>query len=297
MPTAPEAVVQAPIAAPLNGSLLQTFAPTQEPDDRWEAGVRWLPEPSGTINVWDPCDSGTNEALTSDAQINARDQQSLLYVAHDKASTWAFDEVDVAGRAQRSSGYGLSRAVERELWTGAAATAEGFTNNLFLMGGSPNWATDTAVAHASRRYGYETGLARLQATNARLGNGQGVIHASPHLVSLWSKSGFVTQEGTRLRDVFGNVVVAGGGYGYDKAPSGDVGSTHEYEWAVVTGPLSVHVSPQLLLGEGPAETVDRRTNTVEQYVGHVVNVIFDYTVHYGLRIDLDVSTQVPATFG
>lgn len=293
MPIAPEAVVQAPIPAPLNGSLLQTFAPTVEPDDRWEAGVVWRPEPLGSINAWDPCDAGTSETLTDDAALAAREQASLLYVAHDKCSTWALDEVNVPERASRSLDYGLSRAVEKELWTGAAGTAEGFTDNIYLMGGSPSWAVGTAENDATKRYGYLTALARLQATNARLGSGQGVIHASPYLVSLWHSGGALYVDGSRIRDMFGNTVVAGGGYGYDEAGATDAGSTTDYEWAVVTGPVSLHVSDPLPLGEGPGQVIDRRTNTIQQFIGRVVNVFFDFTVHYGLRVDLDTANQVP----
>lgn len=291
MPVAPEAVVEAPMPGPLNGSLLQTFAPEANPDDRWTGGVLWTPEPNGVVEVTDICDFDTDDPEhTTPAQ---RSQMSMQFVAYEQSSTFDLTALSPDGRARRSLQYGLSRAVARELWTGEAATAAGWTDNLFLMGGSPNWTALTDAADDTEQFGYMTALAVLQRENARLGSGQGVIHASPLMVSLWDSGGALRVDGQRLRDLFGNLIVADGGYGFTAAPEGDDGDELAYEWAAVTGPVQVRLSDEELIGSD-TEAINRRTNTFVQHVSRIANVIFDYTVHVGLRIAVDTANQLPS---
>lgn len=126
--------------------------------------------------------------------------------------------VDLAARRMRNIS---SEQIETALWSGLSL----FPNN-------PSF--DDASSVAGGPTSLIDGLGALQDYIARNHHSRGMIHAAVNTVSWWRSLGLVEVDGSKLRDVYGNLIVPGTGY-----PRPD-GTDH---FAAATGPMSLYLSP------------------------------------------------------
>lgn len=266
------------------GSLLASITP--EGDDRWQAGVTWVAEPDdGQVYSWAPCTQDPDLLPgVPDPGDDVCPDVGLAFpvtlTGIETGGSLANQYLDWQARAERKLLQGTSLAMERELWTGAAASAMGFTDNPYLASAGFNFLALTAAGDDSKRFGLVVGLATLQKEAMAIHGDPVILHASPRLVSMWDGGGHVYQDGTRLRDRFGNLIIAGAGYpgtgpGVDDSPVG-------FEWAYATAGVSAWYSPDPI----SFESLNRRTNRMVAYAQRDALAIFDDVVHVGIRIDL-----------
>lgn len=276
------------------GSLLASVPP--DPDDnRWEEGVVWIQEPDdGSVQAWAPCTQdvsllpGTPD-IGDDVCPDEGIAIPVTLVGIEAGGTISNLSLDWQARAQRKVAAGSGLALERELWAGAAAVAFGYPSNPVIASQDYNFLSLTSLSDDSKRYGVSVGLGTLQKEAMSLHADPVVIHATPRLISMWDAGGHVYADGPRLRDRFGNMIIAGGGYTgcgpralLAGGGPGDVDDTPVgFEWAYATAGVSTW------LGEAFSyEAMDRRTNRIVAYVQRSALAVFDDAVHVGIRIDL-----------
>lgn len=216
---------------------------------RWEAGTTWRPIGYGEVESFTPC-MGNTKGVSD--QIPNVIQFPIILVSDDQCSTWGNSNVppmgyDFTERKRRALANLLrfqSNQLGSELWTGDAATAQGWPN--------------LSLAHTAQQLlppGSSSpltfALGSLQAFLAEtLGDGQtGLIHATRETVTQWWAAGALywnidagpaggrPGEGVMPNvtfDIYGNAVIASGGYdGSD--PDGVI--TDGVPWAYASGPI------------------------------------------------------------
>lgn len=199
-------VEQPALVEPAIGMLLATFDPVPTSDEHWELGYHF-PTWGSCLSAfrWGPCSgnlrehgSGSTTVTTVPIQVYAPFRCSTFGTGGD------LSEYEAA--AKQALTVAGSQQLEAELWDGALAIQNAWPN-LYLAS-----ATSTDVG-GGNTYPARTALALLQkALRACIGEDSGVIHASPALVSLWQQNRGVQDVDGKLRDLFGNYVIAGAGY-------------------------------------------------------------------------------------
>lgn len=198
---------------PAVGTLLNTFEPIPTDDEHWELGYHF-PTWGACLGAfrWGPCSGAVKTPGSGSTTVTT---VPFTVYAPFRCSTFgtggALDEYEAAAKDALRGAGGIQ--VEEELWLGTLAVQNGWSN-LYLMSG----ATEIGGGAV---FPYPAALALLQkALRGCLGDDAGVIHASAALVSMWQMAGAIFEDGGALRDVFGNFVIAGGGYpGYGSALS------------------------------------------------------------------------------
>jgi len=245
--------------------------PSEGGPDRWEQGYEtdFLVCNNDEVAVAPTCDD--TEVFEPRHVIEFVERTPLL--AWEGVVCNTRGRVDVEARARELLTTTQSHQVERELWTGAGATAAAIdeqhlasSDATILAGGSP-----IALVHA---------LAALQGAGAALGQGERLaIHCTPATAALWYAAGAIRHEGAILLDAFDNLVVAGTGYP-GSSPTGVVDASGNTAWAYVT------TVPVVRLGAvQDASFTDRAANRNEAYAWRAFGVTW-HCVHVGVNVDL-----------
>lgn len=254
-------VSQPALDVPAVGTLLNTFEPVATDDGHWELGYHFL--------TWGACLAAFSWGT------NCQDPENLVFktpgtgsttvetvpmqvYAPFRCSTFGFDEDEYKEAARDALRLMGGQQLEAELWGGALALA-GTWPNRYLADISAASPADGVNAGA---YGWPAALAVLQDGLRRCsGEVAGVIHASPKLVGMWTGTEAVFERDGKLRDHFGNFIVAGGGY-TGQLP--DVAATWGVEYAFATDMIDVRVGDVQILGEDVlAEATRRDINEVD----------------------------------
>lgn len=150
--------------------------------------------------------------------------------------------------------------MERELWTGELAQAKSYPNR---------WLADSATADPLTAAGV-TPIQALSCLTAYLagnsGGQQGMIHATPQLVTYWVENGLLEKQGPVLYTIArGDIVVPGSGYD-GSSPDGEP-ATDGHVWAYATDIVEVRegaIDPGGISGSAskPVEWVDPTNNRI-----------------------------------
>lgn len=216
-------------------------------------------------------------------------------------STWGFQENDYEGRALRQLEAGLSKAIEREFWTGEKNPA-----NMNLTFWTPN--DDTHVlnpggAAAPVAVDPATALVLLEAAlGSCYGGTAGMLHATTATAERWSGAYFIDADEefedrmlrTRSRE---DIVIVGAGYP-GTGPFGQPDPADGTQWAFATGPVDVRLGEPMIYPETMAEALDRATNTVTFRGERVAAANWDGCCSFAVLVDLSLTPAVePAPGG
>jgi hypothetical protein len=207
-------------------------------------------------------------------------------------STWGFLENDYEGRALRQLEAGLSKAIEREFWTGEKNPA-----NMNLTFWTPNddahvlnpggAASPTAVDPA-------TALVLLEAALGDCyGGTAGMLHAPTAVAERWAAFYFIDADEefedrmlrTRSRE---DIVVVGAGYP-GTGPFGQPDPAPGTQWAFATGMVDVRLGEPMIYPETFAEALDRATNTVTFRGEQVAAANWDGCCSFAVLVDLSLT--------
>lgn len=238
---------------------------------RWQAGVTWENDLcSSRGGIEDIC-SPANLTVNADA-CDPGDATPYVIWQGVRRSTFNNDQSAVEAATARLDRF-TSFMIEEEFWYGAAATANAWTTP-FLTDGNAVEVMSGAMQPMLK------GLAELQYGLAAKSQG-GMIHMSPRALALFlaNDSGiFKVDTDGKLKDAFGNIIVAGGGYGYGVAginPMSDVAS-----WMFATGTVGVRVSsPEINV------SVDQTNNDRLVIASRFAVAYFNPCVQIGVYID------------
>lgn len=208
-PLAPPEVVDPPLPPddPIPTALFTVAPPTDPAGSRWAVGgVTWDP-PGGcsTATRWAACSGATLPVTGPPAAPTFRPFQAVVGY---QCSTVGFPQDP--GRYARHAEEALTRhvttQVEAELWTGTLALANGWESPYLADGDATLVDTGTLLPYAD-------GVARLVGElRGCLGQHRGVLHMAPHVVVRLIRVGLLRVVEGRIETVFGDAVVAGGGY-------------------------------------------------------------------------------------
>jgi hypothetical protein len=293
-------VVAAPPVLPAAHGLRDSAIVVPEDGSRWELGFEYQAETCWDVSAWDP---SCLPALDNDEAVPKSAAQGFgtivpysPFVLETAVTCWSGEPwEEFEKRALNRLDEGTSFGLEREFWTGALRGA--LSTNPLPVDAEPNFsladldgAVDVSecrsVLNGGTAVTARQGLALLQGALAGCApGGEGFIHASPTLVTLWSE--YLTDEDDRLvTKVKRNIVVAGGGYP-DTGPQ-NVAAAAGTAWAFATGPVLLRLSDGEVLGDGVGENFTRPTNDVEARAERYAAVYTDPCRVFAILIELDL---------
>ncbi len=228
--------------------------------------------PTNTPSLWEPCSSGTYRDKNDDYDADIERFDGLVAYQSIVCSTITQAPEETAMRAQVALNAKLSFAVEQALAKGVTGSTNPYLGDSHLtqLGGA-------AVLP-------QAGLNFLENAIGATGS-QGVIHATPGVVSAWNFVNLVTDNGEgHIETANGTTVVSGGGY-INTDPAGKTGSdpTVGQEWAFATGPLKIYLAESVTLS--PAQYIERDTNTITFRAERYVLPLWDTSLQSGVLID------------
>lgn len=267
-------LIPAPARRPAAISLINAAPTPDDGGERWETGFTFSPDSCGAAGVSDPCNVA---ARNIPARPGNEEGEPFIVWAGDKCSSIGFEAQDYAERARRLLEGCQSSQVALELWGGALAIAAGWPNR-FLADSSADTLTNGQADPVDA-------LACLEQALGRCGCGrQGMIHATPQLVTYWVAARVVSREGGQLTTALGTIVVSDGGYpGYGPGGPDDDDSV----WAYATGLVSVRLGPVAVVPGDFTDAVDQTDNTVEYYAERPASATWDGCCHFAVETDLD----------
>lgn len=297
MAVAPEIVIAPPIAKVPRHSLLRVgfdlLAGGGDGGDvgkignRWEAGVTFFPEGCDSGGLWVPCsDDVFGEGTCPD---------NIIYIptvawAPWTMSTFGSEAIDAKARAERKLASVASHWLERELWTGAEAQANGLPN-LYLAGPTLTilnpFATATPLVYAF-------GLLE-QAISECLPGGEGVIHMSRMVATLLESAHLIhhipdekNKDTIRFFSQFGHEIIVGSGYDGSAPTSlgGGTDATGNTQWIYATGPVGVKAGEVQMTPEKESQALNRGTNTITYVAQQTVAATWDGCCHLGINVNL-----------
>lgn len=202
-------------------------------------------------------------------------------------STWGFKENDYEGRAHRQLHAGLTKALEREFWTG-----EKNPSNINLTYWTPNddvHVLNPGGAAAPTPVTPVVALTLLEAALAGCATGsQGMLHVTQRVADLWATLYFIDDDGpdrilrTRSRE---DVVVVGAGYpgtGPFGQPDPDPGT----QWAFATGMVDIRLGEPMIYPDEFWQALDRSTNTVTFRGEQTAAVVHDGCCSFAVLVDV-----------
>lgn len=250
---------------------------------RWEGGFEFLPDGCPDGGLYAPCSDDTFVADTGATLVQW--EPVVAYASDGCESTWAPDPVayDREGRARRRLAVARHRLIEAEVWAGAVAAVEGLPNPVLSA------STGLQLINAGDPTPLTYALGELQeALGAAIG-GPGVIHAPRRLVTEWLRHTVVFHEEIeggryRIRDSYGNEVIAGVGYS-GTGPDDETPALDSYVWAYGTPPVFAAEGPVEVLGMEPG-AVDRDVNDRTVWATQTVAVAWDDCARFGVQVDI-----------
>lgn len=248
-----------------------------DPDLRWEMGFTLAPEPCPESTVIDPYDS-SEEKVAPPHPAEVPNQPFGVW-AGATCSTFSRDEQnELPGKAIRRLESSQSMQIASELWEGTKSQAAGWGNQ-YLANGPVVLGNELDPVDA---YGCLS-----QALGEFLAGSPGMIHATRQVVGIWKAAQLVVRDGTRLFDIYGNIVIPDAGY-TGTSPDGEPDEVGE-SWAYGTGMVEVRMSEVTMVPDTNQANwiqqaihrhpTDPEQNSTEVLAERVVSVIFDDCAH------------------
>lgn len=235
------------------------------PESKWRNGIIYETEACVTPrSPKDICTPGNFDSGEIGSQPGSLEWTPYVVYADWECSTFSHNPNELEGHYEAARRRLLATwqfQMERELWTGELAQAQGYPNR---------WLADSANADnlsETGAVGLTHGLACLtQYLSSNSGGQQGMIHATPQVVTHWMGLDLLYRQGsvilTKARD---DVVVGGNGY-TGGSPYGDDPATGDI-WAYATDIVEVRegqTDPEGIGGTAgkPVQWIDPTTNRI-----------------------------------
>lgn len=206
--------------------------------------------------------------------IQVTDTRSALGVTGEDRFALALKQLESA----------TQKAVERELWEGAATLAESDSNSFLRKASSATVVNANALAPATALM-----LLEQEISTSPTGEG-GVIHMTRDVASLLgSRLIFTPADGGRAMTRLGTPVVIGSGYtGAGPIGAANTAASASNKWMFATGSLDVHLSKPEVVNEtlGQGFTVSSNVNTVSIRAVRSAAVYFDPSINLTVRLAL-----------
>ena len=116
-----------------------------------------------------------------------------------------------------------------------------------------------------------------------------MIHATPELVSMWTHTGALREDGPRLVTVAkGTIIVAGSGYpGTGPLGHANAAATADTCWAFASGLVHLRYSEIVVTPDNMREALNRANNTVTYGASRYAAASFDPHIGpYAVRVNL-----------
>lgn len=271
-------------------------------------GVAVRSYPCGPAHVWDWLNhTGNKVTLTSTPNPTFR---GFTVYLREECNTRGLSGAAYADRVKTLFPAVENYAVEREFWTGEILNAVGNPTPTPVLASEipvPGGADSTMFPTASTAQTAVEGLALLEAAIATTGR-QGMIHASPSLVTEWMARGggnlISPDRGNppKLRTQLGTIVVPG--YGYQTAagvfngstpipPAGHAVPTGHQEWAFATGPVEIRRTPDIeMIPEATDDAIWQAMDRVNNLLAYEAarHYVFDWDACFKAAVLIDRAT-------
>lgn len=273
--------IEAPLAASPRFGLLASIPPqTEVAEEVWKGGIAYEPEGCVEGTIFDPCDAPSSR--TDPTKAPSVEWYPYILEISEVCSTYSGDG-GAEGRITRLMNMATETLLGREFWEGNLAST-------MLVDGDPSpntWLANVAdvdILTESGPTGLVHGLACLeQYLSENNGGQQGVIHATPQVVTHWESFRLLRKVGSLTLTMQDHIVVASPGYtGTD--PNGNIADSNV--WAYATD------MPRIFLGQTKTysreESTDRLNNTVTMVAQRRGLVEFQQCRHAGVRLAVDL---------
>lgn len=253
-----------------------------EDGERWQDGIKFLPEQCGQSGATDiECGGGTASlsALTSPSVV---ENDPFLIYAEDRCSSFGWQARDWQGRANRQLLATRSYQIAKEVWSGAITTAAGLVN-VPLTDLSSDRVSDIGTPMAARK-----ALACVEQAIAQCCQGcVGLVHMTPQMLTHLAAFGsVVVLNGNQWMTPNGHLVIPDAGYD-GSGPGGTPAGASQ--WIYGTSMMGLRLTPTYTVPGSQAEIesqMDRATNdmVVRAYQGVLVQ--WDDCCHVAAEVDV-----------
>lgn len=215
-------VVAPPAAAPRYG-LIASSPPVTDQGDRWIGGITYVPEGCVDGEYFGTCEYGTETTpVTDPATVEWWPYQLSVTV---QCSSFSGRASDLEERARRLLQQQTETLIGRELWEGNFAQTETDNPNHYLA-----HADSDNLSHAGA-VGFTHALACLEEYLSKNNGGQqGMIHATPQIVTHWEAFRLLRREGNKILTFKDTLVIPSPGYS-GISPTGDIGDNDIWAYA------------------------------------------------------------------
>lgn len=269
--------------APRMGLLASALTPrSTEAQSRWENGFSYEDETCITPGaVLDACSPGEFSTGTEPTEVEWEPYAVFADYACTAlvATPERLSEIRSATRRRLQAVEGWQ--IERELWTGTLAQAQSYPNRFLADVDNVDILTESGAATPT------DGLACLvQYLAENNGGSQGMIHATPQVVTLWTEANLLYRLGNEIRVIAtDDVVVPGRGYtGGD--PDGNDAVTGDV-WAYATDMVTVRLGGIIQFGADPSG-IDRTNNRINARAERLAVASWSGCRHAGARLSVEV---------
>lgn len=287
MPDRLFAVVEAPQQRPPRGATLERSAnPVTEPDERWVAGLTYVPESCGTadnVQAAGYCGSGfagfpdgTDWALGDDVQY----VPPFVAVGQQCSAIGGEEELGrVRDRAQRLLENCQTKGIAKELWRGdiAKAATPDLPNNYLANAASyTDLGSGSDFSLLDAMAALEEGLAHCSC------GGIGMIHATPQAATYWAHLRLIErQPDGRLLTALGTLVVVDPGYD-GSSSTGVVDESGATSWAYATSMVDLRLGAPDFLAD---RSIIKTRNDFIVYAFRPFAATFEPCCHLAAQLD------------
>ncbi len=290
-------LVAAPIVEHDTGGMVP-FDRDRPGDGHWLTGMRWRPESTAAIELFDIFNGGTfNVTQTSPAAggLNVLGSAKPFAVAvREIDSAFGWFEENYIDRATRRLAVVETLGVESQVETGS------------LIATNPHLADPVAATtlNSGNRVAPRDALAMLDEAIAKAKIGMGMIHAPAYLAAQWitlnqlepaddDPNAPQIAKPLKFMSPGGNIIVAGNGY-IGVGPDGTGGqgdAAHTFSWAYATDMMVIHRSRQTIIEPDTFEhAFDRVNNTVAYRAMRPYGVVWSRLLLAAVKVNTSTPT-------
>lgn len=271
----PPWIINGPVPAPPPYRLLDVAQILDyNGDPHWENGVQLYPYPNDLPDAVTPCLEGTFR----DKEVGGEVPLPIFgpftaYLPESCSSLSIVDQEAYRMRAELVLGATESFPVERQLITGLYVPTNPYVGD-----------ANVTILNSGNPADGQSSLALLEDAIGRTGK-QGMIHATPSVVSAWDATGYtLVESGGILRTRRGTPVAVGDGY-IDTKPDGTAALADGEAYAYATGPVQISRSEMFMLPDNVKEALDRDSNLITYRAERTYVVDWDTELAAAVLVD------------
>ena len=255
----------------------------REYDERWVRGFSYEFDSQMTLSLLtlEDVEATDGEIYNAEGDIRFREYVPFGIEVEDFRSIFSITGEDRLRRVLTQLEAATQKAVEFELWSGAAAQEATNSNAYLRKEGAASLVNGTSAASAARALAYLEGALADSPSGAG-----GVIHVTRDVASLLGSEHLYRSDDT-LTTMLGTPVVVGSGYSGDGPINvSNTTATLTNKWMYGTGPVDVHLGKPELMNENLAQGADVTINDMRIKAVRPAAAYFDPSCHFAVRVDL-----------